>query len=356
MQFLSRRARSVLTLAAILAASGMSLQAAQADDSYYPGIPVLTLPADFPEKPGADVLNRGSWLNAPYNGRAGSVYSAQWARVSLGTLASNISFSSCDATSQGRTCPPRSTGEVVFGSDYYIQAFLVSPDGSPVPYGLGPVTTVRTVAFGSIPVEVEVQVQQARDSDGLPRPIIGETSDASVLNGDVQHVELDPGTLRGDVAVAVKGVRVDGVDVGLRGTCATSLTPLALESKFQRLEGDPLETFDPTESVYGFTGGGFAGDIDIPAFSRCGTDTGDDLSPLLTSALSGPGNPVNIQYGSTFCFADFNDDGTAKPTPPGSDTPEEAGCAQFQYTPQNPKLFAVPLPWEFPDVAPGDAP
>ena len=61
----------------------------------------------------------------------------------------------------------RRHGDFTTVADYDIAAFLV-PSNTTESYGNSPAITVRTVAFGSIPAEVQLQLRQRRDSDGLP--------------------------------------------------------------------------------------------------------------------------------------------------------------------------------------------
>ncbi|NEB76938.1 hypothetical protein G3I40_17185, partial [Streptomyces sp. SID14478] len=70
------------------------------------------------------------------------------------------------------------------------------------------------------------------------------------------------------------------------------------------------------------TGGILSGVVDIPAFSGCGTN-GEDLDPLFTASISGPGNYITMNQAAT-CLPDFN--GTPNCPPvipplPGGKTP-----------------------------------
>ncbi|MFI7366984.1 DUF6801 domain-containing protein [Streptomyces sp. NPDC050149] len=68
-------------------------------------------------------------------------------------------------------------------------------------------------------------------------------------------------------------------------------------------------------------GGPLNGEVDIPAFSGCGTG-GEDLNPLFTASLSGPGNRVFLNQG-TVCVPSQSD-GLCPPTMPalpGAKTP-----------------------------------
>jgi hypothetical protein len=47
-----------------------------------------------------------------------------------------------------------------------------------------------------------------------------------------------------------------------------------------------------------FLGGPLDGEIEIPPFSGCGTG-GEDLDPLFTASLSGLGNAITMNQGTT---------------------------------------------------------
>ncbi|MBD0747787.1 hypothetical protein BG418_03280 [Streptomyces sp. CBMA152] len=75
-------------------------------------------------------------------------------------------------------------------------------------------------------------------------------------------------------------LRVNGVPMDVGPHCRTSR---------------PIDT--ALSGAYDFlTGGVLDGKIAIPPFAGCGS-RGEDLSPLFTATLSGPGNPVRIQQG-----------------------------------------------------------
>lgn len=350
---LSRHKRALA--AACAAVSLLALPStSSAEPGPYPGLPYVDPVPDFP--PSTD-RNITAWLNAPYTGLAGSTRALQWSRVPIGTLASNIAIFVCSPPGGANPCPfPTPEGMTGFYTRYHIAGFLVSPDGSSDPYGDGQVMTIRTVAFGSIPVEVDVQISQTRDADGLPVPIILEAADYSTgaPGGPITDYVTVPATLKGKITVGIDRLRIDGVDVGLTGSCSTSPTDLQGTSEEARVPIGQEGGLDTKRFTVGTDGGGATGKIDIPAFGSCATTTGDDVGPILTSALSGPDNPVSVQYGGAYCFADYTPDGFPKPTPAGADTPTEAGCTQYQQYPDlNPDRWNIPLPWDIPDYAPG---
>ncbi|MGV9883603.1 DUF6801 domain-containing protein [Streptomyces sp. NPDC003006] len=76
------------------------------------------------------------------------------------------------------------------------------------------------------------------------------------------------------------GVRVNGVPLDVGPRCRTSR---------------PIDT--RLTGSYPVTSGGLLqGTLDIPPFSGCGAN-GEDLDPLLTATVSGPGNPLKIRQG-----------------------------------------------------------
>lgn len=77
--------------------------------------------------------------------------------------------------------------------------------------------------------------------------------------------------------------------------------------------GDSCRTATPYKVVLNggakytnvFYGGTLDGTIDIPKFSGCGTN-GEDLDPLFTASISGPGNSIEMNQGTT-CIPDSPD-------------------------------------------------
>lgn len=339
--------------------------AGSAEPGDYPGLPVVQDPGPpFPPTVGTDAdRNVFSWLNAPYNGVTGSARSEQWVRLPTRALASNAALFTCNNplnTSPGAGAPcefPAPQGSVTLNL-LDVAAFLVSPDGAPAPYGYGPLIPVRSVAFGSIPVEVVLQLNQVRDADGLPIPFRGDIVEYTSREPGVetQTNTMAANTLRGQVELRVVDARVDGVDLDLED-CVTP--PIDLVTRSEEATGpvgEETSWIDPDRSTYGYSGGGFAGTVDVPPLQGCTTPEGDDLAAVLSSMLAGPGNPVSLRYGAMFCASDFLDNGSFKPTPPGADLPEEAGCAQFELGPPgDERWLAIPPPREYPTYAPGDA-
>lgn len=353
MSFRSRAAVWCAALCLVVGLGAATAGSAQAEDSPNPGLPFLQENPGFPPNPG---INLYSWLNPPANGLTGSVKAKQWVQIPLGILAASVDFRTCQAGNASDAWCKDFTNEYAQLNGLAAQAFFSSPQGSPKPYGYSQRIPVRTVAFGAIPVELELQVRQSRDGDDLPEPLRGEWTDGQLDNSDTTI--LGGGYLKGRVAVVVDKLVVDGVDTRLTGRCESAETDLDLKTDRKVVATSSSYDYDPHKVIYGLSGGGFHGTIDIPAFSGCSTATGDDLSRLLTAAVSGEDNPVGTWVGAPFCNAAQSTvaPGYNAPAQPGV-TPTEAGCAQFQFDPDRaPQLWAVPLPWDFPTYAPGEAP
>lgn len=356
-----RELTALLTVALALVASIVGVASADERTGIYPGLPFIECPDELPPSDydpcsTPDFANRYGWINGVSLGRTGSPKAKQWARIPLMTMGNNILI-----------------GNRVDGEDREytidIRTFLVSPKGSDRNYGRSPLIPVRTVAFGSIPVEVTLQLQQRLDADGYPVPFYLRSVENVTAEDGGRRTKVEPAALAADVDVQIRSLKVDGNDVGLDDSCGTGTrSRLSVTSKpLDVLEepgyvgpsffGKSFDTFDPAEAFYGLYGGTLEGSIDIASLEGCSTRSGDDVSPVLTAALSGPGNPVTLQVGSFNCVKYTDDFSMALPPRPGATTPEEIGCAQNYYeTPDesvtNPRVRTVPRPLDFPDEAP----
>jgi hypothetical protein len=208
---------------------------------------------------------------------------------------------------------------------YSPHLFFLSPPGAPAPYGYQGPYTVRTVAFGAIPVEARIELRQPRDAQDLPLPIDLTQTISTYCSGlgphgtpsqDLQNGEAEVHTTgSGQLDVEITRLTVDGIDVGLRGGCATTqagtvtITSPDYNNKdtfkpgeYPLTEGNTLTT--PYFSVA--DGGLLHGSMDIPAFAGCTTVAGEDLSRLVTATVSGEGNAITLRAsgleGSGFDF------------------------------------------------------
>jgi hypothetical protein len=391
---MTRRVRPLRLIAvAALATTGLiTLPSSSVADENgpVPGLPTIPCPpvgSDFPEGTANsclaqanpdDYATNGTWLNFPQVGMVGSLPAKQWVRIPLSMMSASVIFNYYNHPSD------QVPGEKTTTEYWYdIKTFFVSPKGSKNPYGDSALVPVRTVAFGSIPVEATLQVSQQRDGSGDPVPLAFQPHDYTIYRGtptvDVTKV-VEKAELQGKVIVKVKALTVDGVDVRLGSACQTAdyatiriSSPRVTSDQEPNYQGsfgrfEDIE-FDPTKQQYGVQGGTLTGEIDIPRFSGCSTTTGDDISPLLTSAMSADGNPLWVRIGATNCqIYEFWDGGGddpdnpdyskygARPIPAGVNDPEDprAGCVASSHP--NPKIVTVPDPLDFPDYAPGDQP
>ncbi len=284
-------------------------------------------------------LNLYGWSNVAQVGRAGAVTALQWTRVPVSIAATNIDLVTRDVTNE--------SGAVVSTvADYDIQAFLV-PANPAETYGNSPVITARTVAFGGIPTEVDLQLRQVRDEDDLP---VGLRIRPTYTVDFIQDKEYYPPTvLKADVELAVVGLRIDGVTIALTGTCSTGPSAaLDIASEDITIDKAAGENFDQDVGFSGVDGGTLNGTLDIPGFSGCLTSDGDDVSPILTSTISGNGNPVSIKIGILGCISRSSPEGF--PLPPAPGTPiSQSGCPPDL----SEQVEGVPSPLPFPDYAPG---
>lgn len=265
----------------------------------WPGLPVVPIPDGW-----TAIGSVGSWGN----GRSEVARARQWVKIPAQAAAvptlndPNKTFPADDP--QGRSDL----------QTLHAHLFLSSPADAKHGYGIGLPATVRTVAFGMIPVEVGLQLEQLRDRNDLPVAL--QLSFAQT----VYHLpqEVRPGTfartrwdssITGAVRVRLTHLSIDGIDVGL-GDCVSppieldvvgnpwwKTDPLTDPTAVGLETGSTAETTWRAERGNGSpNGGGITGELEIPAFSDCRGTTGEDLAPLLTGAVSGPGNAVTIGW------------------------------------------------------------
>ncbi len=212
-------------------------------------------------------------------------------------------------------------GDYSRGSQYTGELYAVSPPGSPEPFGfIGP-HKARTVAFGSIPVEATVVVSQLRDDRNLPIPLRYSQLQVTYCEHTTPFPPLPrPGggnvyeswkeaTVSGPVNVRITQLQVDGVEVRLSGQCRTKQPSELLLTGPEVHNSDPdlrpgidygadsldMDARMEARVFTGTFGGLLTGNIDIADFTGCTTTDGDDISALLTSAVSGPENAIHIR-------------------------------------------------------------
>lgn len=305
----TRRGRALtrLTAAAIAVTSVLALQSSAAadledtlaEDTRLPG---QGLPgyAQDPEAIG------GTWLDPQATSLNYATAAKQWIKPPVfQTVANNLKTI--------QLSDPRCAGRLGEGikarRDYRAPVVFVNTDvgaDSAARFGRTQEFTVRTVAFGSVPVEADIALEQPRNPQNAVL--------AAILNQRAS--EFCPGAgpfgggnwlsetaLDGTVGVRVTGLRVDGVDVGPLPTCAATEAQLSLSAPdYYSSDPEPSPEERPgtgnvlTARYFNFAKGGLlTGTLDVPGFDGCTTPDGDDLSPLLTAAVSGDGNPVILR-------------------------------------------------------------
>jgi len=188
--------------------------------------------------------------------------------------------------------------------------FFISPPGAPEPYGYVGPFTVRTVAFGSIPVEATVRLKQPRDADNLPigyditqttrTYCAGRGPNASPTQ---EERETLPAEFEAPVEVRVMALVVDGVPLELTGSCKPERESVLTLSGVGFSELDPSfpENSPTPENVMTtpwFTvanGGLLTGSVGVAPFEGCTTRSGEDISKLLTATVSGSSNGVQVR-------------------------------------------------------------
>jgi hypothetical protein len=262
--------------------------------------------AEDPEHPGLPAPeNEGTYSGARTVGRTAVERAAQWLRLPQLDLVAFVDNADREVDSTCRRLYPYSQTQT-----WHASANLLSPDDAPDAYGHGPEFTVRTVAFGAVPVEARLSIRQPRDSSGLPVPWTLDAPIKTYCPGLGPHA--GPGqveartvaaTFEGSVRIEVESLRIDGIDVGLAGSCRTvSDAPLDLTSRdYYTLDphlrpGEQGADWNPSTTRYfqGNNGGLLEGTLDIPRFTGCTTGD-DDLSPVLSGLVSSRDNPISVR-------------------------------------------------------------
>ncbi|MFS3130164.1 hypothetical protein ACLM5J_17310 [Nocardioides sp. Bht2] len=263
---------------------------------------------DFPGLPSQDSL-RGDWVGPSVTTINETARAKQWVRLPPIVLAA-YNFGS--RRQESPTCTE--LGDYKSKTSWRASVYFVSGDGaSPRPYGYVRAFDVNTVAFGSIPVTATVRLAQPRDAEDLPMG-----GEINVMTGDFctgkgKYTVPVPGQVNNhwwdaratlDVLVEVVKLRVDGVDLGLKPGCRTAEANAVQASAPDYYGWDPTITAEErpvggnvmTTKFFGLANGGLlTGTVDIDAFTGCRTAVGEDVSALLTSAISGPNNKVSMR-------------------------------------------------------------
>ncbi|MFI0350862.1 hypothetical protein [Actinomadura sp. 9N407] len=149
--------------------------------------------------------------------------------------------------------------------------------------------TATTLGFGFLPTAATSEIRQ----EGLAN-ISGITSPPGSPGGPGP----DRAIAKSKANLRVTEIKANGVTVPVGARCGTA-TPVNL-TVHRDLGRQSI--YDP---------GLYTGTATIPRFARCGV--GEDISPLLTASVSGPGNTVEVNQ-SGLCFLGHND---GRPCVPG---------------------------------------
>ncbi|GAA3661378.1 hypothetical protein GCM10022237_21590 [Nocardioides ginsengisoli] len=303
-----RRLLAVLLLGTALPLG--ALAASSADEGPYPGLPPL-------QHVDGEIGSR--WGSTVSGGIANTLRARQWSRTPLMASAYNVIL---------RPKTPSEFGPEYFGcTDSHAFVYFVSAPGAMHNYGETPDITVRTVAFGDIPVRATVRLEQRRDDAGRPLPISFHSS-ACILNEPGPHgtTQVRDTDIEDRLYVRVTNVVVDGVPVRLAAGCRTA-EPGSLRLHGKGWWDDELQGFGGqidivqpwlTGNFSPAQGGLLAGSLDVGRFAGCTTVDGDDLSRLLTATVAGPGNPVRLTTTGAFgCRGPRLPSGLIGPPAPG---------------------------------------
>lgn len=303
-----RRGLWATALAAVLVLSTQSSQA----DEWYPGLP-------DPDGTSA------AWANVAQGGMAYADKARQYVRVPDAMITSTQVIK----TIQESPILARYTVDAL--------AYFVSPVGAPEPYGYLAPMTIRTVGFGLMPVEATVQVSQRR-AGNYPAPV-------AVSLNSVYHkypntlkaydFVVEPTRVEDYFDVRILDAKVDGQSLGLTGQCRT-VEPALMSMvgpgytiddpyKYSGYQDDWHEAADPTKFFHPIYGGQLQGKLTLPAFTGCTTASGDDLSGLMTKAVSGGDTTVTAQVLGP-CSKRVPGEAISWPLAQGENTPATSGC------------------------------
>ena len=311
---LTRLAATGVALVSVLAlqsSASANLEDTLAQDTRLPG---QGLPG-YAQNPGTG----GTWLNPQAASLNYATAAKQWIKPPVfQAVAKNLQTQQFN--------DPRCSGALGEGiqsrREYRAPVVFVNTDlgaDSAGRFGRTQEFTVRTVAFGSVPVEVDIALEQSRNDQGAAIAAMLSQTSSSFCPGEGPFPVRRPGagstsqaqtdiSLVGSIAVRITGLRLDGVNVGPLETCTAPDAQLSLTAQ-DYFSWDPEPTDEERPPVDGadvdnrlstkyfsLSGGGLlTGTLDVPDFSGCRTPGGDDLSPLLTAAVSSDGNPVTIR-------------------------------------------------------------
>jgi|GEM_PF-2182219 len=306
-----RLIKVVAAIAVVLGVASLPSSAAESPD--YPGLP--------------DISRGGDWVGPRATGINEVAAAKQWVRLPpLFAIAYNDPLRGQQDSSCRRLKPYEST------TTWHASLFYISTsEGAPKSFGtIGPFT-VRTVAFGSIPVEARVLIAQPRDDQDLPigydltqlthvfcAPGVNGAPGGPHAGPGEKETYWEPVELQAPTDISIVSLKVDGVDLDLQEGCTPgqqsvmSLTSRPYYDLDPEVAADEKPTAENlmTTPFFGLANGGLlTGTIDIAPFAGCRTSSGEDVSALLTATVSGKNNKVQVrseglQVSSLPCAAD----------------------------------------------------
>ncbi|GGF37452.1 hypothetical protein GCM10011519_08750 [Marmoricola endophyticus] len=244
-------------------------------------------------------------------GVQGARHAAQWIKIPAASSVAVVPIHSFNYANL--PAPSGEPSDVSTVLHFYPRVWFLSADRKRV--GEMPPFRVRTLAFGAVPVQVTVHITQPVRADGTVRPI--EVQQASVTSNS-RGIGFPPNDEsgrrinqiyrnaygKGEVAVRLSHLTIDGKPVDVGASCRTTRSgSLNLAGKgYYNYKGG--SSTQPEGTYAGASGGLLTGIVDIPPFSGCKGSSGDDVSRILTNAVSGESNPISIfqSPSSATCF------------------------------------------------------
>lgn len=299
----------MIGMCAVLALGGMQASAAENDYDELVNFPGQGIPDSARGSGAAE-----QWVTPQQTGLTYLKQAKQWVRT---PVLQSVGYNHATPMVTDPTCLriPQAPGARQF-REWRADITLVDRTAaldSPRRYGYTSSFKTRTIAFGSIPVEATVALEQPRNAKGVVIPAEVKQRQAVYCPGKGSYEIPSPGNGihfmeaegGGPLRVRIDEVLVDGVKLRLTGKCVADDASLTLSSR-EYAEWDPrippqdmpnqaLERIVRTPYWALTAGGLLLGSLNIPEFRGCVTSGGDDISALLTATVSGDGNTVQIR-------------------------------------------------------------
>ncbi len=160
-----------------------------------------------------------------------------------------------------------------------------------------PPVTATFLAYGFVPVTATMQLIDERSN--CPAPTTADphhTIAAGICLLTIEHGSYPVGqesTGTAMLAVHLSSVEVDGTSLSVGSHCQAAPADLQIVGS----SSGTLASAPPGQFAINL-GGTLTGSVTIPAFTGCVTPSGENLNPLLTSAVSGSGNDVQLTEGN----------------------------------------------------------